>query len=108
MRPGKWFGLSAIEKGDIWSRWKAGQSLHELFVSDGGARGARKMNDIKAVKSDFSAPRAEIRCGVVERVAELNEHVQRHEQSEDVLATGIVYEGFDCDKGSPPLSKRKV
>jgi hypothetical protein len=30
MRPGKPFGLSAIEKCDIWSRWKAGQSLHEI------------------------------------------------------------------------------
>jgi IS30 family transposase len=30
MRPGKQFGLSAIEKSDIWSRWKAGQSLHEI------------------------------------------------------------------------------
>ena len=30
MRPGMRFGLSAIEKGDIWSRWKAGQSLHEI------------------------------------------------------------------------------
>jgi hypothetical protein len=30
MRPGKQFGLSAIEKSDIWSRWKAGHSLHEL------------------------------------------------------------------------------
>jgi hypothetical protein len=30
MRPGKPFGLSAIEKRDIWSRWKAGQSLHEI------------------------------------------------------------------------------
>jgi transposase, IS30 family len=30
MRPGKRFGLSAIEKRDIWSRWKAGQSLHEI------------------------------------------------------------------------------
>ncbi len=24
------FGLSAIEKCDVWSRWKAGQSLHEI------------------------------------------------------------------------------
>jgi hypothetical protein len=24
------FGLSAIEKRDVWSRWKAGQSLHEI------------------------------------------------------------------------------
>src|ERR1019366_6118860 len=30
MRPGKRFGLSAIEKSDIWSRWKAGQSLREI------------------------------------------------------------------------------
>jgi len=28
MRPGQRFGLSAIEKRDVWSRWKAGQSLH--------------------------------------------------------------------------------
>jgi len=30
MRPGKRFGLSAIEKSGIWIRWKAGQSLHEI------------------------------------------------------------------------------
>src|SRR4029453_18875396 len=30
MRPGKRFGLSAIEKTNIWGRWKGGQSLHEI------------------------------------------------------------------------------
>src|SRR5271154_1265971 len=30
MRQGKRFGLSAIEKSDLWRRWKAGQSLHEI------------------------------------------------------------------------------
>jgi hypothetical protein len=30
MRPGKRFGFSAVEKSKIWSRWKAGQSLHEI------------------------------------------------------------------------------
>src|SRR3984957_13852257 len=30
MRPGKRFGLSAIEKSDIWHRWKAGETLHEI------------------------------------------------------------------------------
>jgi transposase, IS30 family len=29
MRPGQRFGLSAIEKNEIWRRWKAGQTLHE-------------------------------------------------------------------------------
>ena len=30
MRPAIRFGLSAIEKGEVWSRWKAGESLHEI------------------------------------------------------------------------------
>jgi IS30 family transposase len=30
MRQGKRFGLSAIQKSDIWRRWKAGESLHEI------------------------------------------------------------------------------
>src|ERR1700730_17371137 len=30
MRPGKRFGLSAVQKSDLWRRWKAGQSLHEI------------------------------------------------------------------------------
>ena len=30
MRPGQRFGFSAIEKRDVWNRWKAGQSLHEI------------------------------------------------------------------------------
>jgi IS30 family transposase len=30
MRRGKRFGLSAIEKSDLWRRWKAGWSLHEM------------------------------------------------------------------------------
>jgi Helix-turn-helix domain len=30
MRPGKRFGLSGVQKSELWSRWKAGQSLHEI------------------------------------------------------------------------------
>src|SRR5450755_4062680 len=30
MRPGKRSGLSAIQKSDMWGRWKAGQTLHEI------------------------------------------------------------------------------
>jgi hypothetical protein len=30
MRPGLRFGLSEVEKRDVWSRWKAGQTLHEI------------------------------------------------------------------------------
>jgi len=30
MRQGKRFGLSAAHQSEMWSRWKAGQSLHEI------------------------------------------------------------------------------
>ncbi len=30
MRAGKRFGLSAEQKSDVWRRWKAGQTLHEI------------------------------------------------------------------------------
>ena len=30
MRPGIRAGLSAIEKREVWSRWKQGQSLHAI------------------------------------------------------------------------------
>jgi hypothetical protein len=30
MRQGKRFGLSAVQRSDLWRRWKAGQSLHEI------------------------------------------------------------------------------
>src|SRR5580692_1416658 len=30
MRPGMRFRLSASEKRDVWRRWKAGQTLHEI------------------------------------------------------------------------------
>ncbi len=30
MTQGKRFGLSAVQKSNMWCRWKAGQSLHEI------------------------------------------------------------------------------
>ena len=30
MKPGKRFGLSVEQKIDVWRRWKAGQTLHEI------------------------------------------------------------------------------
>ncbi len=30
MRQGRQYGLSAAQKADIWRRWKAGESLHEI------------------------------------------------------------------------------
>ena len=30
MRLGRRYGLSAVQKTEIWRRWKAGESLHEI------------------------------------------------------------------------------
>jgi hypothetical protein len=30
MKPGRRFGLSVEQKCDVWRRWKAGQTLHEI------------------------------------------------------------------------------
>jgi len=43
MRPGR-LGLSAIDKLEIWSRWKAGQTLHEIGRAYGKCH-----NSIRAV-----------------------------------------------------------
>jgi hypothetical protein len=40
MRQGRRYGLSAEQKADIWRRWKAGESLHEIgrgFDKDHGS-----------------------------------------------------------------------
>src|SRR5262245_54149979 len=46
-----------------------------LFVRDGGAGWARKMDDFEAFEADFAAPFFEIGGGVIERVAEFDQHV---------------------------------
>jgi hypothetical protein len=35
MRQGRRYGLSAEQKVEIWQRWKAGKSLHEIGRADG-------------------------------------------------------------------------
>jgi hypothetical protein len=48
MESGKRFGFSAVEKSKIWSRWKSGQSLHEIGRA-------------------FDKPRSSIRCLLLSR-----------------------------------------
>src|SRR6185436_13489998 len=47
------------------------------FVSHRRAGRASQMDDFKPFEADFAAPLAEVRAGIVERVAEFDEHVQR-------------------------------
>jgi hypothetical protein len=40
MRQGRWYGLSAAQRTDIWRRWKAGESLHEIGRAFGKDHGS--------------------------------------------------------------------
>src|ERR1700674_6055677 len=46
MKRGKRFGLSAEQKIDVWRRWKAGQTLHEI-----GRAYGKDHNSIRCVVS---------------------------------------------------------
>src|SRR6266540_6753048 len=57
------------------------------------------MDDFKASESHLAAPLAEVRAAKVEGLAEFNEHVQRHEQTKNILAPRIVddvLDGHEC------------
>src|SRR5215469_16947070 len=68
-----------------------------LFVGNCCARWASEMKDVTAFETNFAAPVAEIRPRIVEGITEFDEHVQRHEKSEDILTTGVVNQGLDSD-----------
>src|ERR1700710_671998 len=40
MRQGRRYGLSAAQRTDIWCRWKAGESLHEIGRAFGKDHGS--------------------------------------------------------------------
>ena len=49
MRPGRRFALSAEQKCDVWRRWKAGQTLHEI-----GRAFGKDHNSIRGVVASHS------------------------------------------------------
>src|SRR5437667_8433400 len=55
------------------------------FVSHRRAGRAGEVDHFKAFEADFAAPLAEVRAGIVERVAKFDEHVQRPEQPLHIL-----------------------
>src|SRR6266853_6756752 len=79
---------------------KQAKRAYGLFIGDGGAGGAGEVDDLEAFEAGVLAPAAEIRAGIIEGVAEFDEHVQRHQQAEDVFAARVVDEGFDGDQGA--------
>src|SRR6185295_7386931 len=69
-----------------------------LLVCNCRAGWAGEMNYLETLEADLTAPLAEIGAGIVERVAEFDQHVQRHEQAEDVLPARVVDQSFEGDQ----------
>src|ERR1700676_308622 len=56
MRAGKQFGLSAAQKSDVWRRWKAGQTLHEI-----GRAFGKEHSSIRCLVSRYGGIAPEVR-----------------------------------------------
>ena len=64
--------IVGVARGDV--PLNDGRQIH-LFVRDGGAGWAGKMDDFEALEADFAAPFFEIGGRIIERVAEFDQHV---------------------------------
>src|SRR5690348_10088940 len=51
-----------------------------LFISNRRTGRTVQMQHLETLEPNFAAPPSKIRSGIVERIAELDQHVQRHKQ----------------------------
>ena len=72
--------------------------MKPLFVSDGGARWTFKRNYFALGKAALRRPIRELRAREVECIAELDEHVEGHEQTERILPPVVVDDVFNGDE----------
>src|SRR3954470_23335416 len=73
-----------------------------LLVGDGGAGRAGERHDVYLFEPGLFAPSGEVAACEIKGVAELDQHVERHEQPERVLAASVVDDVLDDDV-SPAL-----
>ena len=78
-----------------------------LLVRDAGARWTGERKDVYLPEACLLAPSGKVGAREVERIAELDQHVERHEEAERVFAAGVVDEVFDDDV-RPALWQRVV
>ena len=56
---------------------------------------AGEVDDFEAFEADLATPPPEVCTGIIKGVAEFDEHIERHQQTLDVLAAGVVNQRFD-------------
>src|SRR5581483_12327779 len=68
------------------------------LVRDRRAGRRRERDHARLTEADLRTPAGEVGTGEVERIAELDQHVERHHQPEGVLAAGVVDQVLDRDE----------
>ena len=96
--PQPFFCLPGSDSRKQKSVYEKRRSRFALLVGDRRARWAGEVDDFEAFEADFAAPFAEVGAGVIERVAEFDQHVERHQQAVDILAPRVVDQGLDGDQ----------
>jgi hypothetical protein len=69
-----------------------------LFVRDRGAAGPGEVENFAALKPRFLTPAPEVGSTKIECVSKLDEHVERHHQTEGVFAPLVVDDVLDGDE----------
>jgi hypothetical protein len=82
-------------------------AMTSLLVRDAGAGWTGERQDVYLPEACLFAPCGEVGAREVKRVAELDQHVERHEEAERVFAAGVVDDVLDDDVG-PALRQRVV
>ena len=79
-----------------------------LLVRDRGARGTGEWHDVYLFEPGLLAPAGKVAAREVKRVAELDQHVERHQQPERVFAAGVINDVLDCDESATLRSPGKA
>src|SRR5262245_5124207 len=73
-------------------------TMRRLLVGDGRAAGTGEVHDLVALESRLARPGTEVGAREVEGLAELDQHVKRHQQPEGILAARVVDQVLDGDE----------
>src|ERR1700687_1785849 len=97
MRQGKRFGLCAVQRSELWRRWKAGQSLHEIGPAFG-----KEHSSIRCLVARYG--------GIVPAVRRRSRRVLTAVEREDIsrgLASGAALRTIaqHLDRAGPTVSR---
>src|SRR2546427_1023837 len=69
-----------------------------LLVCHACTGGACQRNHLGPTEANLATPPEEVSSPEVERVPELDQHIERHHEPERVLASRVLYQAFNDDE----------